>query len=126
MTQDAKVSVYALITHSISAKSACSECAIEDSETATILESRLIMNEGIDTHSRIRNRCRPSAGDTCSVVMSGSRRGARNELEVYAPISICGDMPALVKTYLITGPLASGLNRAQRPRRRGYERHTNT
>ena len=38
------------MTHSIAVKSAPSECEIDGSDTATMLESRLIMNEGTDTH----------------------------------------------------------------------------
>jgi len=41
------------MTHSTAAKSACSERAIDVSDTATMLPSRLIMNDGIDTHSKI-------------------------------------------------------------------------
>ncbi len=45
------------MTHSMSAKLAFNEWAMEDRETATILESRLIMKDGMETHSRISKRC---------------------------------------------------------------------
>jgi hypothetical protein len=39
------------MTHSIAPKSALNEWEIERKEMATMLESRLIMNDGIDVHS---------------------------------------------------------------------------
>ena len=42
-----------MITHSTSENDACKDRAMDGSETETIFASRLIMNEGTDTQSRM-------------------------------------------------------------------------